>query len=96
LGDDLVIFDHDVAKRYLEMAALLGVEINLTKSIQSKSRASFEFAKRMVYEGVNVSAISFKQLISGTSLAARLNNVLYFAKSGLLRSVTVLSHLLSR
>jgi hypothetical protein len=46
LGDDLVIFDADVAAKYLQIMAVLGCEINLNKSIVSTSRPVFEFAKR--------------------------------------------------
>lgn len=45
LGDDIVIFDHLVAKEYQNLMALLGVPINLTKSLVSE-RGALEFAKR--------------------------------------------------
>lgn len=47
LGDDIVIFDPLVAARYLEIMSDIGCGINLTKSIVSKSRPVFEFAKRI-------------------------------------------------
>lgn len=96
LGDDLVIFNKELADKYLEITKALGVEINLSKSIVSPSRASFEFAKRTVVDSMNVSAISIKQLISETSMSSRLNNILYYSKLGLIRSSFVLSALLSR
>ena len=96
LGDDLVIFDKDLANTYLGVAKTLGVEINLSKSIVSDSRASFEFAKRMICDSVNVSAISLKQLISESSMAARVNNFIYFSKLGLVRTVSVLKTIISR
>lgn len=46
LGDDLVIFDPQLAEEYLRIMADLGCEINLHKSIVSHSRPVFEFAKR--------------------------------------------------
>jgi len=46
LGDDLVIADKSVADSYLVIAADLGVEINLSKSLISKAGVS-EFAKRL-------------------------------------------------
>lgn len=96
LGDDLVIFDKDLANSYLEIAKNLGVEINLSKSIVSPNRASFEFAKRMICDSVNVSAISFKQLLSESSMAARINNFIYFSKLGLIRTNLVLKTVISR
>jgi hypothetical protein len=47
LGDDIVIFNHKVAKEYYKiMTSLIGVEIGLAKSISSKSRMVLEFAKK--------------------------------------------------
>jgi len=46
LGDDLVIFNRDVADEYLVIMSELGCEINLSKSIRSPNRPVFEFAKR--------------------------------------------------
>jgi len=57
LGDDIVIFDEDVAHSYLSVMEGLGVGINLAKSVVAKKRA-FEFAKVTGYNGSNVSAIS--------------------------------------
>lgn len=48
LGDDIVIFDSKVATKYLDIMRNLGVEINLSKSISSKSGTALEFAKRTV------------------------------------------------
>lgn len=96
LGDDLVIFDAEVADFYLDLMTKLGVEINLSKSIVASKKPVFEFAKRTVVAGVNVSGISVKQLISGTSMGSRIANILYFANLGLIRTNTVLSILLSR
>jgi hypothetical protein len=46
LGDDIVIADTAVGERYLKVMTALGVEINLSKSLQS-SKGVFEFAKRI-------------------------------------------------
>jgi len=46
LGDDIVIFNRQIADQYLLIMAELGCEINLSKSIVSHSRPVFEFAKR--------------------------------------------------
>jgi hypothetical protein len=45
LGDDIVIFDDDLAFEYQKLINLLGVEINFSKSFISKKY--FEFAKRV-------------------------------------------------
>jgi len=60
LGDDIVIFDHKVARRYLVVMKALGVKINLTKSVVSKD--TFEFAKRIIHKDSNLSPASFKEL----------------------------------
>lgn len=58
LGDDLVIFDKDIADKYLEIAAGLGVSINLSKSVISEKFDTLEFAKRTSVRGRDVSALS--------------------------------------
>nr|QHD64813.1 RdRp [Erysiphe necator associated mitovirus 2] len=47
LGDDIVIYNTEVAKKYHETMSLLGVGISPTKSLSSKFGV-FEFAKRLV------------------------------------------------
>jgi hypothetical protein len=61
LGDDIVIADEAVALSYLEIMAELGCPINLAKSLVSQN-GSFEFAKRFVHKGVDVSPISWREL----------------------------------
>jgi hypothetical protein len=58
LGDDLVIFDKEVAHSYLRLCMELGVSINLTKSIVSVDRDVVEFAKRTSSLGIDVSPLS--------------------------------------
>nr|UJQ92514.1 MAG: putative RNA-dependent RNA polymerase [Mitoviridae sp.] len=56
LGDDIVINDDNVASEYLKLMELLGVSINLGKSIVSKD--TVEFAKRWkTSEGIDYSPI---------------------------------------
>jgi hypothetical protein len=57
LGDDIVLFDEDVAKVYLRLMTEFGVGINLSKSVLSNN-GSFEFAKVTSYKGTTVSGIS--------------------------------------
>jgi len=64
LGDDLVIGDHLVAKQYLELCRVIGVEINLAKSIVSDN-LSLEFAKRFFYKGQEVTPVPLLGLAVG-------------------------------
>lgn len=53
----------------------LGTEINLSKSIVSKDKPVFEFAKRTVWGEDLVSGITISQVNSCGSLSSRINNV---------------------
>jgi len=53
LGDDIVIKHNDLAKKYMEVITSLGVEFSLQKTYVSPH--SYEFAKRFVADGVEVS-----------------------------------------
>lgn len=96
LGDDLVIFEADVAREYLKIMADLGTEINLTKSIQSPERPVFEFAKRTVVGNQIVSGISIAQVWAGWKVAGRVANALSFINSNLITSPTLLALSLTR
>lgn len=96
LGDDLVVFDSALADKYLEIAKILGVEINLTKSISSQDRPVFEFAKRTCFGNSDLSPISIKQLLSNDQLSERTMNVVSFLKRGLLVSRSHIGILLSK
>nr|UNI72652.1 MAG: RNA-dependent RNA polymerase [Botrytis cinerea mitovirus 3] len=96
LGDDLVVFDLALADKYLEIAKILGVEINLTKSISSQDRPLFEFAKRTCFGKSDLSPISIKQLLSNDQLSERTMNVVSFLKRGLLVSRSHIGILLSK
>jgi len=62
LGDDVVIANSSVAKSYHHlMTSVLGVEINLSKSLISLN--SFEFAKRLVTMKGEVSPVGAKNLL---------------------------------
>jgi len=62
LGDDVVIANSSVAKSYHHlMTTVLGVEINLSKSLISSD--SFEFAKRLVTMKGEVSPVGAKNLL---------------------------------
>lgn len=72
LGDDLCLFDKDVANRYLTLCKELGVSINLSKSIISENRPVIEFAKRTSLNSVDVSALPFKELLTSDNFFGRL------------------------
>lgn len=96
LGDDLVIFDADVAREYLVIMEVLGCEINLTKSIVSPKKPVFEFAKRTCVGNQIVSGISVAQVWAGWKVAGRVANALSFINTGLITSPTLLALSLSR
>jgi len=52
-----VIFDSKVASQYLDMMKELGVPINLSKSVIAVN-ATVEFAKVVMHNGVDISALS--------------------------------------
>jgi hypothetical protein len=70
LGDDIVIGNEGVAKHYLRVMEILGVEIGLAKSLISNN-GSCEFAKRFYRSGVDVSGLPWNLwLMSQQSLSA--------------------------
>jgi len=96
LGDDLVIFDEKIADNYLVIMSELGCEINLNKSIVSKSRPVFEFAKRTCIGSDIVSGISFNQIRAGWNVGSRTANAIAFAKSNLISNPNMLLSVLSK
>nr|QTW92172.1 RNA-dependent RNA polymerase [Colletotrichum higginsianum mitovirus 1] len=96
LGDDLVVFDSDLAGKYLEIATLLGIEINLNKSISSPCKPVFEFAKRTCVGNTNVSPIPVKQLLSNSKLSERCMNFITFLERGLLNKRSLMGVALSK
>jgi len=90
LGDDIVIFDKDVALQYLALMAELDVGINLSKSLQAEELQTLEFAKRTAIDGYDVSGLSWKQLISGNNDQGRTNFALAMIKKGFISSNNML------
>lgn len=62
LGDDIVIANKAVADSYLMVMKLLGVDINLSKSLVSSSGVC-EFAKKLMINGEDFSPIGPKSLL---------------------------------
>jgi hypothetical protein len=98
LGDDIVIANHAVGYAYVDVIRSFGVEINLSKSLRTMqdSRMCLEFAKRFIVNGVDASPISMKQLVSSNSLAARVQNLLYFGFKGLVQTFSMFAVILAR
>jgi len=71
LGDDLVLFEQDIALEYLDLCKGLGIEINLTKSIISEKSPVIEFAKRTSIDNHDVSPLSFKEMINSNNFFGR-------------------------
>lgn len=82
LGDDIILFDGDVATLYLSYMEKLGVGITLSKSVVSTNE-TIEFAKVTGYYGHNVSAISWKMFMSQRSLMGRANIVYSLMNKGI-------------
>ncbi|AVA17449.1 RNA-dependent RNA polymerase [Gigaspora margarita mitovirus 1] len=73
LGDDIIIANDRVAHKYRWLLSQLGVECSLAKSMASNQR-TFEFAKRVLFRGVDVSGFPWKLWrIGQRSLAAMIS-----------------------
>jgi len=75
LGDDITIADKAVADAYLVLMKDLGVEINLSKSLESEL-GLVEFAKRLILDGSDVSPVPPKLLTLLMSQLSSLPTVL--------------------
>jgi len=74
LGDDIVIFEPSLAKKYVELMTLFGVELNMSKSVISHgNKPTVEFAKRTSYNGKDVSPLSLKMFLNQDSFKGRLS-----------------------
>lgn len=62
LGDDIVIYDQEVATNYESIINRLGVEIQREKSIVSKD--TFEFAKRIFHKGREMTGFPLAAFVS--------------------------------
>jgi hypothetical protein len=64
LGDDIVIYNKQVADSYLNVMTSLGVDISMTKTLYSH-KGIFEFAKRLVSPTSILSGLSLAELTAG-------------------------------
>lgn len=75
LGDDIVIANEAVAKSYHSlMTEVLGVSINLSKSLVSRN--SFEFAKQLVLVDGNVTPVGAKNLLVAIKTVSGIPSIL--------------------
>jgi len=65
LGDDIVIYNNMVAKEYIRVMARLGVDLSPAKSHVSKD--TYEFAKRWIRKGIEVSGLPLNGLVENLS-----------------------------
>lgn len=75
LGDDIVIKDNNVAMKYIGIMQKLGVDISKPKTHVSKD--TYEFAKRWIHRGVEVSGIPLKGIFSNLNHIRRLFAIIY-------------------
>lgn len=61
LGDDIVIKNNKVAQKYIVIMTRLGVEISKPKTFVSND--SYEFAKRVICKGLEVTGLSLKGIL---------------------------------
>jgi len=65
LGDDIVIYNNKVAKKYKEVINSLGVDCSESKSHESEF--TYEFAKRWFHNGIEVSPVPLKGFLANWS-----------------------------
>jgi hypothetical protein len=69
LGDDIVIANEAVAKEYLAIMAGLGVEVSEVKTFVSNDM--YEFAKRTIYLGTEVTGAPFGSMFDAVTFVSR-------------------------
>lgn len=79
LGDDIVICDAVVAERYLSLLKQLDIEYSKAKT--HKSKDFYEFAKRIFYQGVEVSPFPYSALKECTKTYSLLFTLLWSLKN---------------
>lgn len=88
LGDDVVIANGRVAREYIRIMKMLGVEIGLAKSLVSR-KGALEFAKRFFVSGQDCSPVPYKEYVAArASMGASLELMRKYSLSfcGLLRA----------
>jgi len=93
LGDDIVIGNHDVAKHYREIMDNLGVQISEAKSHVSED--TFEFAKRWVRSGQEITGAPIKGMLDSTRFYEVVNHISEIEDRWLLDDTMVTRQMLS-
>nr|AAZ99833.1 RNA-dependent RNA polymerase [Thielaviopsis basicola mitovirus] len=75
LGDDIVIKDNDIARKYIGQMSKLGVAISMQKTHVSKD--TYEFAKRWVHKGVEISGLPLKGIFYNISHMRRMYTIIF-------------------
>lgn len=88
LGDDIIIFDEDVALAYLSLMEEIGVPINTSKSVVSVNKTT-EFAKVTTHNGENVSAISWRMFLSQATMPGRVATAFHLMSIGVVKKHTI-------
>lgn len=78
LGDDVVISSSKVAKHYVSILELLGVELSKKKTLVSND--TYEFAKRIFHKGIEISPFPILDVIENKSKPESLGYVFYNAR----------------
>jgi len=94
LGDDLVIGDKDVGEMYMQLIKDLGLEYSVLKT--HKSKRFYEFAKRYVLDGKDISPFPFsalkecqKSVTQLTTLLFELNGKNFIPAVSITKSITL-------
>jgi hypothetical protein len=95
LGDDIVIFNKNLALEYIRYMKEIGVSISLPKSLESKNSV-FEFAKRFCNSIYDLSPLSWREMINGQSISGRINLLLRLAKMNRIETTHHISTVLGR
>jgi len=75
LGDDIVIRNDKVARRYIKIMNKLGVDISMQKTHVSIN--TYEFAKRWIHQGKEVSGLSLRGIVNNLNNPITIINIVY-------------------
>jgi len=84
LGDDIVFFEEEVAIRYLDIMAEIGVPINLAKSVVGEN-PTFEFAKVLGRKGKVLSEVSWAMFMAQPTLMGRVGIAFSMMEKGFIQ-----------
>jgi len=76
VGDDIIIFNKELAEAYLDIMSSIGVPINMSKSVVAVNKPVVEFVKRVSVNGIDVSPFSWKQFITENFYLGRINTTI--------------------